>query len=52
MQTPASSFKQPAHPMLVVVPVGLWAFSLFCDLVYLGGAEAEIWSRLVLKLQA
>jgi hypothetical protein len=23
-------------------------FSLFCDLLYLGGAEAEIWSRLAL----
>ena len=48
MQTPASSFKPPAHPMLVVVSVGLWVFSLFCDLLYLGGAEAEIWSRLAL----
>lgn len=34
--------------MLVVVPAGLWVFSLFCDLLYLGGAEAEIWSRLAL----
>ena len=48
MQTPASSFKPPAQPMLVVVPVALWVFSLFCDLLYLGGAEAEIWSRLAL----
>jgi len=48
MQTPASSFKHPAHPLLVLVPVGLWVFSLFCDLLYLGGAEAEIWSRLAL----
>lgn len=48
MQTPASSFKQPVHPMLVVLPVALWSFSLFCDLLYLAGAEAEIWSRLAL----
>ena len=48
MQTPASTFKHPVHPMLVVLPVGLWVFSLFCDLLYLGGAEAEIWSRLAL----
>jgi uncharacterized membrane protein len=34
--------------MLIVLPVGLWVFSLFCDLLYLGGAEAEIWSRLAL----
>lgn len=48
MQTPASISKHPVHPVLVVVPVGLWVFSLFCDLLYLGGAEAEIWSRLAL----
>ena len=34
--------------MLVVLPAGLWVFSLGCDLLYLGGAEAEIWSRLAL----
>jgi len=48
METPASIFKHPVQPMLVVLPVGLWVFSLFCDLLYLGGAEAEIWSRLAL----
>jgi uncharacterized membrane protein len=48
MQTPASISKHPVHPVLVVLPVGLWVFSLFCDLLYLGGAEAEIWSRLAL----
>ena len=34
--------------MLVVLPPGLWVFSLGCDLLYLGGAEAEIWSGLAL----
>jgi hypothetical protein len=34
--------------MLVVLPTGLWVFSLLCDLLYLGGGEAEIWSRLAL----
>jgi len=48
MQVPASLSKHPVHPLLVVLPVGLWVFSLFCDLLYLGGAEAEIWSRLAL----
>src|SRR5687768_18539789 len=48
MQTPASISKHPVHPMLVVLPGGLWVFSLGCDLLYLGGAEAEIWSRLAL----
>jgi uncharacterized membrane protein len=48
MQTPASISRHPVHPLLVVLPVALWVFSLFCDLLYLGGAEAEIWSRLAL----
>ena len=48
MQSPASNFKDPVHPLLVVLSVGLWVFSLGCDLLYLGGAEAEIWSRLAL----
>src|SRR5688572_7167418 len=48
MQIPASTFRHPVHPLLVVLPVGLWVFSLFCDLLYLGGGEAEIWSRLAL----
>ena len=40
MQTPASISRHPVHPLLTVLPVGLWVFSLFCDLLYLGGAEA------------
>src|SRR5688500_585201 len=48
MQTPASISRHPVHPLLIVLPVGLWVLSLFCDLLYLGGAEAEIWSRLAL----
>ena len=32
MQTPASISRHPVHPMLVVLPVGLWVFSLFRDL--------------------
>jgi len=48
VQNPASISKHPVHPMLVVLPPGLWVFSLGCDLLYLGGAEAEIWSGLAL----
>ena len=48
MQIPASLSKHPVHPLLVVVPVCLWVLSLFCDLLFLAGAEAEIWSRLAL----
>jgi uncharacterized membrane protein len=48
MQNLASISRRPVHPLLIVLPVGLWVFSLFCDLLYLGGAEGEIWSRLAL----
>jgi len=34
MQTPASIAKHPIHPMLIVFPIGLWVFSLVCDIVF------------------
>ena len=39
MRTPASIFKHPIHPMLIVFPIGLWIFSLACDLIRLAGAS-------------
>lgn len=33
METPASVKKHPVHPMLVGIPIGLWVFSLVCDLI-------------------
>lgn len=33
MQTPASIARHPIHPMLVNFPIGLWNFSLVCDLI-------------------
>ena len=44
MRTPASIYKHPIHPMLVVFPIGLWIFSLACDLIRMAGASPEIWS--------
>jgi uncharacterized membrane protein len=44
MRTPASIFKHPIHPMLIVFPIGLWIFSLACDLIRLAGAPADAWS--------
>lgn len=35
MSTPASVHGHPLHPMLVTIPIGLWVFSFFCDLIYL-----------------
>lgn len=40
--------KRPADPLLVMLPAGLWVVSLACDFLYLGGAEAEIWSGVAL----
>jgi uncharacterized membrane protein len=40
--------KHPVHPLLIAIPVALWIGSLFCDLLYLGGAEVAIWSPLAL----
>jgi uncharacterized membrane protein len=37
MRTPANIARHPIHPMLVPIPIGLWIFSLVCDVVYLGG---------------
>jgi uncharacterized membrane protein len=48
MQSLATIRKHPVHPTLIVLPLSLWVFSLFCDLLYLGGAEAGIWSKLAL----
>lgn len=43
MRTPASIGKHPVHPMLVVFPIGLWIFSLVCDLVGLVVDAPQVW---------
>jgi uncharacterized membrane protein len=40
------------HPALIALPVGLWVVSLSCDLLYLGGAEADLWAPLALYSMA
>ncbi len=42
MQTPATIAKHPIHPMLVNFPIGLWIFSLVCDLIGLGVAAPAV----------
>src|SRR5689334_10140964 len=43
MSSPASIKKHPIHPMLVGLPIGLWAFALVCDFVHaIGGGQG--WS--------
>ena len=43
MKTPANIRSHPIHPMLVVFPIGLWIFSLVCDLVYHAGPHNLFW---------
>jgi uncharacterized membrane protein len=44
MRSPASIFKHPIHPMLIVFPIGLWLFSLACDLIHLAGGSSDAWT--------
>lgn len=44
MRTPASIFKHPIHPMLIVFPIGLWIFSLICDLIRLAATSPNVWA--------
>ena len=43
----AGTSRLPIHPLLIVIPHGLWVLSLLFDLLYLG-LGAGIWSRLAL----
>jgi uncharacterized membrane protein len=44
MRTPASIGGHPIHPMLVPIPIGLWIFSLVCDLIHAGGSSNPAWT--------
>jgi uncharacterized membrane protein len=48
MRTPASIARHPIHPMLVPIPIGLWVFSLVCDLIHAGGSSNPAWSTVAL----
>jgi uncharacterized membrane protein len=43
MHSRAAIAKHPIHPMLVAIPIGLWLFSLACDVIHLLGATSENW---------
>lgn len=43
MRTPARIAKHPIHPMLVPIPIGLWLFSLACDLIHRFGGTSPNW---------
>lgn len=44
MRTPAAIARHPIHPMLVPIPIGLWIFSLVCDLFHAGGSANPAWA--------
>lgn len=44
MRTPASIAGHPIHPMLITFPVGLFIFSLICDLCSMRSAEPATWA--------
>lgn len=48
MRTPASIAGHPIHPMLVPIPIGLWLFSLVCDLIVAGGSTNPAWATVAL----
>ncbi|MDB6121896.1 MAG: hypothetical protein JWQ71_889 [Pedosphaera sp.] len=41
METTASIKKHPIHVMLVAIPLGLWIFSLVCDLIHFFSGNSE-----------
>lgn len=43
MRTPASIAGHPIHVMAVALPIGLWIFSLACDLLQVTGHNADLW---------
>lgn len=44
MRTPAQIAGHPIHPMLVTIPIGLWIFSLVCDLIAMQSGAPASWS--------
>jgi uncharacterized membrane protein len=39
MTTRVTIAGHPLHPMLVTIPIGLWVFSLVCDLAFLSSGD-------------
>jgi uncharacterized membrane protein len=43
MRTRASIAGHPIHVMAVALPIGLWVFSLVCDVILLAGRNPDLW---------
>ena len=48
MKSRAAIVGHPLHPILVTVPIGLWVFSIVCDLVYHAGWGDSSWKKAAL----
>lgn len=44
--TPASVGKHPLHSILVAFPIGLWIFSLVCDLTFRFASREVVWHQM------
>lgn len=51
MISTASIAKHPLHPMLIPLPVGLWIFSLICDIIMLATGD-ELWQAMAFYTMA
>ncbi|HEY3308524.1 MAG TPA: DUF2231 domain-containing protein [Desulfuromonadaceae bacterium] len=51
MISKASIAKHPLHPMLIPLPIGLWIFSLVCDILMIATGNV-MWSLLALYSMA
>lgn len=51
MISTASIAKHPLHPMLIPLPIGLWVFSLACDIIMLATGE-QIWQTMAIYTMA
>src|SRR4051812_17343263 len=52
MSSPASIRNHPIHPMLVAFPIGLWVFSLVCDVFYHAGSHSQLWKEIAFYTMA
>ena len=52
MSTPAHIKGHPLHPILVPLPIGLWVFSLACDIVYRFASSDAVWEAMAFYTMA
>jgi len=48
MKSKAAIAGHPLHPIFVCIPIGLWCFSLPCDLIYHFGWGDDSWKKAAL----